>query len=182
MIPSDPVGREATLAVAADASPWSTRAGAAYVPDPEELRDLCSLLSLADRVLIASSDADAIAARLLGVVLEDLGFFAQVVNARTIPRVDPYDTVVAVCSAEVDPALIHLLRPALQARAALLAVTVSRRSALLPLADAAITVPGLPDGGPAAGQTAFSVGFDLRLIVAVDAIRRDLESRRFTPC
>jgi DNA-binding MurR/RpiR family transcriptional regulator len=149
--------------------------------DEEELRDFCSLLTLADRVLIASPDADATAARLFGVVLEDLDFVALVVNARTIHRVQRYDTVVAVCAAEADPGLIHLLRPALQARAVLLAVTVTRRSDLIPLADAAVTVSAPADGRPPSGQAASSVGFDLRLIVAVDAIRRDLDRRRRTP-
>ena len=170
-----------TLGVATHSWPWATGAGAASSPDEEELRDFCSLLSLADRVLIASPDCDATAARLLSVVLEDLGFYAQMVDARTIHRVQRHDTVVAVCAAEADPGLIDLLRPALRARAVLLAVTVSRRSALLPLADAAVTVSGPAVGWLPADRATSSGGFDLRLIVAVDAIRRDLDSRRRAP-
>jgi DNA-binding MurR/RpiR family transcriptional regulator len=170
-----------TLGVATHAWPWATSGGTASSPDEEELRDFCSLLSLADRVLIASPDGDATAARLLCVVLEDLGFIAQVVDARTIRRVQRYDTVVAVCAAEADPGLIDLLRPALQARAVLLAVTASRRSALLPLADAAVTVSAPAVGRLPADRATSSGGFDLRLIVAVDAIRRDLDRRRRTP-
>ena len=181
MIPVPARAGEPTLAVAADRSPGSTRACAAFLPDPREVRDWCSLLSLADRVLIASPDADATVAQLLTVVLEDLGFIAQVVNGRTIHCVDAHDTVVAVCAADVDPALIRLLRPVRSARAVLLAVTVSQRSALLPLADAAITVPARAHGGPPTDQASFSVGLDVRLIVAVDAIRRDLRRRRRTP-
>jgi len=91
---------EPTLDVATHAWPRATGVGPASSPDQEELRDFCSLLSLADRVLIASPDRDATAARLLSVVLEDLGFVAQVVDARTIHRVQRYDTVVAVCAAD----------------------------------------------------------------------------------
>jgi hypothetical protein len=162
-------------------SPLTSGRGAAFVPDDEELRDFSSLLSLAERVLIASPDADATAARLLGVILEDLGFVAQMVDARTIHRVEPHDTVVAVCAADADLGFMHLLRPALQARAVLLAVTVSRRSALLPLADASVTVSASAEGLLPAVQNPSTVGFDLRLIVAVDAIRRDLDRRRRTP-
>jgi DNA-binding MurR/RpiR family transcriptional regulator len=169
------------LGVVTGAWPWATGECSAYLPEEEELRDFCSLLSLADRVLIASPDADATAARLLSLVLEDLGLIAQVVDARTIHRVQRYDTVVAVCAAGVDPGLIHLLRPALQARAVLLAVTVSRRSALLPLADAAVTVSAPADGWLPADPSSPSGGFDLRLMVAVDAIRRDLDRRLRTP-
>ncbi len=162
-------------------SPRAAGRGMASLRDEEELRDFCSLLSLAERVLIASPDTDATAGRLLSVVLEDLDFIAQVVNARTIHRVQPSDTVVALCAAEADTGLIHLLRPALQARAVLLAVTVTRQSDLLPLADAAVTVSAPAHGRPQSGHAASSVGFDLRLIVAVDAIRRDLDRRRRTP-
>ena len=172
---------EPTLDVATHAWPRATGVGPASSPDQEELRDFCSLLSLADRVLIASPDRDATAARLLSVVLEDLGFVAQVVDARTIHRVQRYDTVVAVCAAEADSGLIDLLRPALRARVVLLAVTVSRRSALLPLADAAVTVSAPAVGRLSADQATSIVGFDLRLIVAVDAIRRDLDRRRRAP-
>lgn len=180
MTPSQATAGDPVGAVPAGSSPWSTRTGAFY-PDPEELRDVCSLLSLADRILLVSPEADATVARLLSVVLEDLGFHAHVVTARTIQRVQPIDTVVAVCAAEVDPALIHLLRPVLAARAVLIAVTVSRQRALLPLADAAITVPAPLDGGFPADQSSSRPGLDLRLIVAVDAIRRDLERRRGAP-
>lgn len=169
---------EPTVASTADRSPRGTGGCAAYLLDQEELRDFCSLLSLAERILIASPDADATAARLLSVVLEDLGFVAQVVDARTIQRVQRYDTVVAVCAAEADSGLIDLLRPALRARAVLLAVTVSPRSALLPLADAAVTVSAPDEGWLPADPSSPSGAFDLRLIVAVDAIRRDLDRRR----
>jgi hypothetical protein len=89
--------------------------------------------------------------------------------------------VVVVCAADADTGLIDLLRPALQAQAVLLAVTVSRRSALLPLADAAVTVSAPADGRLPADQATSTGGLDLRLIVAVDAIRRDLDRRRRAP-
>ena len=167
-------------AVAVDSAAGSTHGDVVH-PDPVELRDVCSLVSLADRVLLVSPAADSTVTRLLGVVLEDLGFHAQVVTAATVHLVRPCDTVVAVCAAEVDPVFIRLLRPVLVARAVLLVVTVSARSALLPLADAAITLPTLSGGGPLAGQPSPSMGLDLRLVVAVDAIHRDLERRRSTP-
>jgi DNA-binding MurR/RpiR family transcriptional regulator len=181
MILSDAAVGERTLGVAADAWPGANDGASSSLRDEQELRDFCSLLSLADRVLLASPDVDVTAARLLGLVLEDLGFIAQVVDDRTIHRVGPYDTVVAVCAAGVDPGLLDLLRPALQAKAVLLAVTVSRRSALLPLADAAITVCAPVIGWPSADPSSSRAGFDLRLIVAVDAIRRDLDRRLRTP-
>jgi DNA-binding MurR/RpiR family transcriptional regulator len=172
---------EPTPLSSAGTSPWTTGRGIASMRDEEELRDFCSLLTLADRVLLASPDADATATRLLSVVLEDLDFIAQVVNARTIHRVQPYDTVVALCAAEADPALIDLLRPAIEAGAVLLAVTVTRRSDLLPLADAAVTVSAPAVGRLPADRATSIGGFDLRLILAVDAIRRDLDRRRRTP-
>jgi D-arabinose 5-phosphate isomerase GutQ len=143
------------------------------------VRDFCSLLSLADRVLLASADPDTTAARLLGVCLHELGFLAEVVDAETMNSVQRYDTVVVLCGSATDRDLMDLLRPALQVGAVLLAVAVCRPSALLRLADAAIIIPPSSSDKPAV-QDPPQVSFDLRSIIAVDAIRRDLVRRRCT--
>lgn len=144
----------------------------------EGVRDVCSLLNLADRVLVASPAADAVTARLLVVCLEELGFLAEVVDARSIHRVQRHDTVAVICGADSDPALIDLVWPAVQVQAVLLAVTASTHSALRGVADAVIAIP--PSGTPAcsAGAGSSRPGVDLGLFVAVDAIRADLDRRR----
>jgi DNA-binding MurR/RpiR family transcriptional regulator len=148
-------------------------------PSEEEVRDFCSLLSLADRVRLASADPDRAAARLLGVCLDELGFPTEVVDAGTMHSVQRYDTLVVLGSLATDPDLMNLLRPVLQVGAVLLAVTVGGPSALLRLADAALINPPSSRGGPSE-QDRPQVSFDGRSIIAVDAIRRDLVRRQHT--
>jgi hypothetical protein len=83
-----------TMAASADVAAVCADCACAARLSEEEVRDFCSLLSLADRVLLASSDADATAAQLLSVCLDELGFLAQVVDARTMHWVEPSHTVV----------------------------------------------------------------------------------------
>jgi DNA-binding MurR/RpiR family transcriptional regulator len=162
-------------AASAELAPCADCACAAFLSQ-EEVRDFCSLLTLADRVLIAGPDAETTAAQLLTLCLDEYGFLAEIVDARTMQWVQPSDTVVAFWGSQTATALMDLLRPALEARAILLAVTVDQPSALLQRADAAITLPPLSNGGRYADQG--SPGFDLLSIIAVDAIRRDLTLRR----
>lgn len=163
----------------ADMTALSAHCVCAAHPSEEEVGDFCTLLSLADRVLLANADPDTTAARLLGVCLDELGFPTEVLDAGTMHSVQRYDTVVVFCSSATDPDLMNLLQPVLQVGAVLLAVTVGGPSAFLRLADAALINPP-SSSGALSEQDRPQVSFDLRSIIAVDAIRRDLVRRRHT--
>ena len=147
----------------------------------EEVHDLCSLLHLADRVLVVSPDEDSIAVRLLALGLEELGLPTEVVSVRTIARVRPHDTVVVVCGAAPEAGMTALLAPVLQARAVLLAVTTSEAGDLASLADAVITLPVGPARAAPLGDRPPTELADAAAVLAVGAVQRELRRRRPPP-
>ena len=175
-----------------------TRAGSADPPHTgscclqvavadEALRDVCGLLVLAERVLVASVPEASTLARVLSACLQDLGLDTGILQARSRHAVQRHDTVVAICGEQDDAQLVDLLGRALDVQAVLLAVTVAPEGALPRLADAAL-VMGAPPAPrrPSSPVTATASpplppsgwpSLDPRLVVAVDAIRRETERR-----
>ncbi len=113
----------------------------------EEVRDFCSVLSLAGRVVVAGS-ADATLAPLFRLSLAEFGFDAHVLDTTTVGRVEPADTVVALAGSAL----------------------------LLRQADAAITVPWTAGSESMRKGSAEEV-FELMSLVTTHAIRRELTRR-----
>jgi len=142
----------------------------------EEVSAVCSVLSLADRVLVAgSADATTLAA-LFRLGLHEFGFDAYVPDTTTVRHVEPADTVVAIAGPQPDAALTDIVRIVVDTQAVLLAVATHRTPLLLRRADAAITVPWTA-GTESMRQGSAEDVLHCMSLVAIHAIRRDLTRR-----
>ena len=79
----------------------------------QEVSDFCSLLMVADRVLVAREAEHPAPARLLAVCLAELGFAARIADCANLADVTP-DDVVVVVDLTGSSALATQLQPALQ--------------------------------------------------------------------
>ena len=143
----------------------------------EEVSDFCSLLMLADRVLVAGEAEHTAPARLLTVCLTELGFAAHIADSMTIADVTPDDTLV-VLDLTGSEALGRLLEPALKAHPILLAVTAgSLFSPVAKQADAIVTLPIWPSSPTLQDQHMYIAGLQLMCFLVVDALRLNLLER-----
>ena len=81
----------------------------------EEISDFCSLLMLADRVLIAGDAEHMAPARLLTACLTELGFSAHIADCMASSEVTAHDALV-VFDLTGSESLWRLVEPALKAR------------------------------------------------------------------
>ena len=142
----------------------------------EEVSDFCSLLMLADRILVAGEAEHTAPARLLTACLTELGFAAHIADCMTISEVTPEDTLVVLDVTGSD-ALWRLVEPALKVRPILLAVTAGTPfSPLAKQADAAVTLP-IWSPPSLRDQHMYVTGLRLLCFLIVDAIRLNLLQR-----
>jgi DNA-binding MurR/RpiR family transcriptional regulator len=142
----------------------------------EEVSDFCSLLMLADRILVAGEAEHTGPARLLTACLTELGFAAHMADCMTISDVTPDDTLIVVDVTGSD-ALWRLVKPALKVRPILLAVTAG--TLFPPLAKQADATVSLPNWWPPSSrdQHMYVTGLQLMCFLIVDAIRLNLLQR-----
>ena len=144
--------------------------------DGEEVSDFCSLLTLADRILVAGEAEHTAPARLLTVCLTELGFAAYMADCMAISDVTPDDTLVVLDVTGSD-ALWRLVEPALKVRPILLAVTAGTPfSPLTKQADATVTLP-IWSPPSSRDQHRYVTGLQLLCFLIVDAIRLNLLQR-----
>jgi hypothetical protein len=143
----------------------------------EDVRDFCSLLSLADRVFVVASAEALTMASLFQLSLDEFGFTSRILDLTTVRCVQPADTVVALCGPDPDPALKGILKTVIETQAVLLTVAMQRLPFLRDRADAEITVSSTRGEGSMA-YAPVQDNFDFMALVALHAIRRDLIRRR----
>lgn len=143
----------------------------------QEVSDFCSLLFLAEQVLIMAPGRNEPAATMLATQLTTLGY--SVHGVERLRTVEATDTVVVVLGPvrHQQPVLGPLLRPATETGAVLLAIAAEDCSTVLRLADAAITIPLPRPQGRTDDSLLASAAFDLLVSLTVAIVGRDLAGR-----
>ena len=143
----------------------------------QEVSDFCSLLFLAEQVLVVGPGRSEPAATMLAAQLSALGY--SVHGVERLRTVEATHTVVVVTGpapyqqSVLDP----LLRPATETGAVLLAIAAEDCSAVLTLADAAITIPLPKPRKHTEGSLLGCTAFDLLAALTVAIVGRDLAGR-----
>lgn len=159
--------REALDCIAVDGQHIST----------QEVSDFCSLLFLAEQVLVVGPGRSEPAATMLAAQLSALGY--SVHGVERLRTVEATDTVVVVTGpaphqrSVLDP----LLRSATETGAVLLAIAAEDCSAVLTLADAAIAIPLPKPRKHTEGSLLGCTAFDLLASLTVAIVGRDLAGR-----
>jgi D-arabinose 5-phosphate isomerase GutQ len=164
---TDVLWRDALACIAVDGQHIST----------QEVSDFCSLLFLADHIHIVGPGRNEPAATMLAAQLTTLGY--SVHGVEQLRTVEASDTVVIVNgpAPHQQSVLDPLLRSATETGAVLLAIAAEDCSALLTLADAAITIPLPKPRGRTDGSLLGCTAFDLLAALTVAIVGRDLAGR-----
>ena len=144
----------------------------------QEVSDFCSLLFLAEQVLVVGTGRHEPAATMLATELSTLGY--SVHGVERLRTVAATDTVVVINGpaphqrSVLDP----LLRSTTETGAVLLAIAAEDCSAVLTLADAVITIPLPSPPGRTDDSLLACTAFDLLAALTVAIVGRDLAGRR----
>ena len=143
----------------------------------QEVSDFCSLLFLAEQVLVVGPGRNEPAATMLATQLTALGY--SVHGVERLRTVEATDTVVIVNgpAPHQQSVLDPLLRSATETGAVLLAIAAEDCSTVLTLADAAITIPLPNPRGRTDDSLLACTAFDLLAALTVAIVGRDLAGR-----
>ena len=161
--------------------PWRDALGCIAVDgqhfSAQEVSDFCSLLFLAEQVLVVGTGRNEPAATMLATQLTALGY--SVHGVARLRTVEATDTVVIVNGPAPDqPSVLEpLLRSATETGAVLLAIVAEDCSTVLTLADATITIPVPDPRGRADDSLLACTAFDLLAALTVAIVGRDLAGR-----
>jgi DNA-binding MurR/RpiR family transcriptional regulator len=136
---------------------------------PGDVADVCSLLSVADRVLVANLAGAQRAACAMCSALTSLGFAVRSLTAAT--GIKRSDTVVVFAGPGVEDDDAGVVWPVVRSGAVLLVVTATTSPPPLRRADALVSIPVRLARYPRQREESFSrTAFDLMALIVVGAV------------